>query len=58
MLDIPSHPILILVMVGVKYLINELLFEFALTIESVRQSARPNLINPRLPPASFDSEYP
>ena len=58
MLDTPSHPILILVMVGVKYLINELLFEFALTIENVRQSAYPNLISPRLPPASFDGEYP
>ena len=57
-LDTPSHPILILVMVDVKYLINELFFEFALTIEDLRQSAYPNLINPWLPPASFDGEYP
>ena len=48
MLDKPSHPILILIMVGVRYLIDELLSEFALTIENLRQSAYPNLINPCL----------
>ena len=58
MLDKPSHPILILVMVGVKYLLNELLFEFALTIENLRQSACPNMVNPWLPLTSFDGEYP
>ena len=58
MLDTPSHPILILVTVGVGYLINELLFEFALTIENLRQSAFPNLVDPWLPLTSCKDRYP
>ena len=46
MLDTPSHLILNLATVGVMYLIHELLFEFALTIENLRQSACPNLVDP------------
>ena len=58
MLDTPSHPILNLATVGVGYLINELFFEFALTIENLKQSACPNLINPWWPLTSFDGKYP
>ncbi len=46
MLDIPSHHILFLVTVGVGYLIQELLFEFAFTIGDLRQSTYPNLVKP------------
>ena len=38
MLDIPSHHILFLVTIGVGYLTQELLFEFAFKIGNLRQS--------------------
>ena len=57
MLHTPSHHILILITVGVSYLINELLFEFDLTIENLRRSSRPNLVNPWFVLASFNREY-
>ena len=57
MLDTPSHPILNLATVGVGYLINELFFEFALTIENPRQSACPNLVDPWLPLTSCKGQY-
>ena len=57
MLHTPSHHILILITVGVSYLINELLFEFDLTIENLRRRACPNLVNPWCVLASFKREY-
>ena len=57
MLHTPSHHILILITVGVSYLINELLFEFDLTIENLKRSAYPNLVNPWVLLASFNREY-
>ena len=56
--DSPSHLILNLATVGVRYLIHELRFEFALTIENLRQSACPNLVDPWLPLTSCKSKYP
>ena len=53
MLDIPSHHILFLVTIGVGYLTQELLFEFAFTIGNLRQSTYPNLVNPWLLLTSF-----
>ena len=46
MLHTPSRDILILVTIGVRYLIQELLFEFDLTIENLGQNALPNLVKP------------
>ena len=46
MLHTTSHHILIFITVGVRYLINELFFEFDLTIENLRRSACTNLVNP------------
>ena len=57
MLHTPSHHNLILITVGVSYLINELLFEFDLTIENLRRSACQNLVNPWSVLASFNREY-
>ena len=57
MLYTPRHHILILITVGVSYLINELLFEFDLTIENLRRSAWPNLVNPWFVLASFNRKY-
>ena len=58
MLHTPSHNILILVTVGVRFLIQELFFEFDLTIENLRQSACPKLVDPWLLLTSFDLGYP
>ena len=58
MLHTLSRDILILVTVGVRYLIQELLFEFDLTIENLGQNACPNLVNPWLLLASFNHKYP
>ena len=58
MLQTPSHDILILVTVGVRYLIHELFFEFDLTIENLGHNASPKLVNPWLLLASFNLKYP
>ena len=57
MLHTPSHHIMIHITVGVRYVINELLFEFDLTIENLRRSACPNLVNLLFVLASFNHEY-
>ena len=58
MLHTLSRDILILVTVGVRYLIQELLFEFDLTIENPGQNAGPNLFHPWSLLASFNHRYP
>ena len=57
MLHTISHDILILVTAGIRYIIQGLLFEFDLTIENLRRSACPNLVNPLFVLASFNREY-
>ena len=58
MLHTISHDILILVTAGIRYIIQGLLFEFDLTIENLRKSARPNLVKPWLLLDSLNQKYP
>ena len=58
MLHTPSRDILILVTVGVRYLAQELLLEFAFTIGNLRQGTYPNLVNPWLLLTSFNRGHP
>lgn len=50
MLNIPSHHILFLVTIGVGYLTQELLFEFAFTIGNLRQTTYPESGQPMVTP--------
>ena len=58
MLQTISHNSLLLVTAGIRYIIQGLLFEFDLTIENLRKSARLNLVKPWLLLDSLNQKYP